>query len=132
MQLQAVKGYRAATVNTVDRLHLVVLCYEGCIAHVTRAREELLKGNLAAKGVHLGKATSIVSELLNVLDMEKGGEIAERLATLYQYVLDAFLKANLRNEAAHLDGALKVLQELKQGWVELSKRGTAAELAANG
>jgi len=123
MQVQAIKGYQAANVTTTDRLRLVIMCYEGCIAHATRAKEEMKRGNLPDKGIYLGKATSIVSELMNVLDMEKGGEIAERLEALYRYILGTFSQANLQNDPESIEEALRVLKELKEGWVALSEQG---------
>ena len=126
MQLNAVKGYQSANVTTADRLRLVILCYEGCIANASRAKEEMIRGNVAEKGFYLGKATAIVTELMNTLDHERGGDIAERLEALYRFVLASFSKANLRQEPLHIEEGLRVMRELKEGWVELSERGIAA------
>jgi len=119
----ASKGYQAANVGTVDRLRIVIMCYEGCIANASMAIDEIKKGNVAEKGVYLSKATAIVSELMNCLDKEQGGEVAERLEALYFFVLNAFSKANLKNDPTHIEGALQVLKELKEGWVAVSKKG---------
>ena len=123
MQTTAAKGYHTANVGTADRLRLVILCYEGCIANASRALDEMKKGNVAEKGVYLGKATAIVSELLSSLDKEQGGEIAERLESLYMYVLNSFSRANLKNDPAPIETSVNVLKELKEGWVALSKKG---------
>ncbi|MEW6441366.1 MAG: flagellar export chaperone FliS [bacterium] len=123
MQVQVTRGYQRADVTTADRLRIVVLCYEACIAHATVALEETRKGNAEAKGLHLSKACAIVSELMSSLDKERGGEVAERLDALYRYLLDSFLKANLKKDPAFIEGALRVLKELKEGWVSLEKNG---------
>ncbi len=122
----ASKGYQAVNVGTVDKLRVVILCYEGCIANASRAIDEMKKGNVAEKGVYLGKATAIVSELMNCLDKEQGGEVAERLESLYLFVLNAFSKANIKNDPTLIEGALRVLKELKEGWVALSQKGITA------
>ncbi len=126
MQLNMAKGYQNASVTTVDRLKLVIMCYEGCIANAARAQEEMRAGNVANKGKYLAKATSIVSELMNVLDKERGGEVAERLEVLYEYVLHSFTQANLRMEPGPIDDAIRVLRELKSGWEALSEKGITA------
>ena len=123
MQVNVARDYQKAGVTTADRVRIVVMCYEGCIANASRAQEEMRKGNVAAKGVYLGKATAIVAELLNTLDRERGGEIAERLEVLYRYVLHTFSQANLKQDPALMDGALRVLRELKEGWVALAEKG---------
>jgi flagellar protein FliS len=123
MQLNVARGYQKATVTTADRVRLVVMCYEGCIANASRAQEEMRRGNVAEKGVYLSKATAIVTELLETLDKERGGEIADRLEILYRYVLHTFTQANLRRDPALMDGAIRVLRELKEGWTALVEKG---------
>jgi len=123
MQVNVARDYQKANVTTADRVRIVVMCYEGCIANASRAQEEMRKGNVADKGVYLGKATAIVTELLNTLDTERGGELAERLELLYRYVLHSFSQANLKQDPTLMDGALRVLKELKEGWVALAGKG---------
>jgi flagellar protein FliS len=123
MQVNVARDYQKANVTTADRVRIVVMCYEGCIANASRAQEEMRKGNVADKGVYLGKAAAIVTELLNTLDKEQGGEIAERLELLYRYVLNSFSQANLKQDATLMDGALRVLKELKEGWAALAEKG---------
>jgi flagellar protein FliS len=123
MQVNVARDYQKANVTTADRVRIVVMCYEGCIANASRAQEEMRKGNVADKGVYLGKAAAIVDELLNTLDQERGGEIAERLELLYRYVLHSFSQANLKQDPTLMDGALRVLKELKEGWAALAEKG---------
>jgi flagellar protein FliS len=123
MQVQAARGYQSANVTTADRLRIIILCYEGCIANAARAVEEMKRGNVAEKGVYLSKATAIATELMNSLDKEQGGEIAEQLEALYRFVIDSFVQANLKKDPNPVDGALRVLRELKEGWVALSEKG---------
>ena len=123
MQASPTRGYQVANVTTVDRVRIVVLCYEGCIANMSRAQEEMRAGNTSQKGAYLSKAMAIVTELMNTLDKEKGGEIAERLELLYRYVIHTISQANLKQDPNMLDGALRVLKELKEGWSELAAKG---------
>jgi flagellar protein FliS len=123
MQLNVARDYQKASVTTADRVRIVVMCYEGCIANASRAQEEMRKGNVAEKGVHLSKAVAIVTELLNTLDAERGGEIAERLEILYRYVLHAFTQANLKRDPDLMEGPIRVLRELRDGWTALAEKG---------
>ncbi len=125
MQLNVARGYQKTNVTTADRVRIVVMCYEGCIANASRAQEEMRKGNFAEKGIYLSKATAIVTELLDSLDTERGGEIAERLEILYRYVIHTFTQANLRRDPDMMDGALRVLRELKEGWDSLVENGVS-------
>jgi flagellar protein FliS len=104
-------------------MRIIVMCYEGCIANLARAREEMKAGNRSQKGACLSKAMAIVTELMNTLDRDRGGEIAERLEALYRYVIDTVSRANLRQDPTLLEAPIRVLKELKDGWSALAARG---------
>lgn len=123
MQASATRGYQVASVTTADRMRIIVMCYEGCIANLARAREEMKAGNRSQKGACLSKAMAIVTELMNTLDRDRGGEIAERLEALYRYVIDTVSRANLRQDPTLLEAPIRVLKELKDGWSALAARG---------
>ena len=53
-----------------------------------------------------------------MLNMEAGGEVAERLDGLYTYVLGRCYEANAQRDAAGLDEAIKLLTPLRDAWAE--------------
>jgi flagellar protein FliS len=63
----------------------------------------------------------IIVELSNSLDYEVGGEVAKELASLYDYILYSSTQANIKIEKSHLEGCLKVLNTLYDGWTEAIK-----------
>lgn len=63
----------------------------------------------------------IVVELSNSLDFEVGGEVAKELASLYDYLLYSSTQANIKIDKTHLEGCLKVLNTLYDGWTEAIK-----------
>jgi flagellar protein FliS len=120
--------YKKTEISTADRIRIINLLYEGAINFIRIARERLQEGDIPAKGLFIGKATSVVGELANALDMEAGGEVAQNLARLYNFVLDRLLRANARNETPPLDEAERVLQVLSAGWKELERRRPLASV----
>ena len=48
-----------------------------------------------------------------------GGELAERLGALYDYMAQRLLWANLKNETAPLDEVLTLLGELRDAWTQI-------------
>ena len=65
---------------------------------------------------------NIVTGLAEALDMEKGGEISINLSKLYEFVNMRLLNANLNNDPAMLDEALRVLHELREAWEGILKQ----------
>ncbi len=117
-----VAEYQKTEINTSDRLRIITLMYSGAINFINLSKEKMQSGDIAGKGLYIGKATAVVGELINSLDLQQGGKIAENLKALYDFVLDKLIDANLYNKTESLDEAVKVLEVLRDGWLELEKR----------
>jgi flagellar protein FliS len=96
MYQQATRSYEQANYFTADPLRLVLMCYEGAISHLKLARESYLAKDYATKGRALLKAMDIIHELNASLDMQKGGEIAANLRSLYLFMTKALTEADLK------------------------------------
>jgi flagellar protein FliS len=114
-----IAAYKKTVIQTTDRVQIVLMLYDGAINHLKRAKVKINSGDNISKGHHFSKATSIVSELSNVLDMEKGGDISVNLRRLYDFVLQRLLYANLHNDIKALEEAEEVLSTIRSGWKEM-------------
>ncbi|MEZ6185793.1 MAG: flagellar export chaperone FliS [Planctomycetota bacterium] len=112
----AKRAYGGNRVMTGTALDLVVLLYERAILDVKRAREAAEAGEWRESGEQLSHARQIVLELLSSLDRERGGEVAENLASLY-----VFCSSNLLPPASSegVQAASDVLSELLAGYRDL-------------
>ena len=89
---------------------LIVMLFDGALASIRAARLHMESGAVAEKGKAISRAIDIVNNgLLAGLDKERGGELAERLEQLYDYIVRLLLQANLRNEPQQLDEAAELL-----------------------
>jgi len=122
--MQQLSEYRKAEVNTSDRVKVISLLYDGAINFIKVARKRIELGDIAGKGLYIGKASSVVGELLSSLNMEEGGEIAKNLSRLYDFVMDRLINANMKNDEKALDEAEKVLDVLRSAWKDLGKNNT--------
>lgn len=99
---------------------LIVMLFDGALAAIRKARIHLEQDHLADKGLAISKALDIVNQgLMAALDQEKGGEVAERLASLYAYIARQLVAANLHNDGQRLDEAERLLEELAGAWREI-------------
>ena len=104
---------------------LIVMLYQGARKAIALARLHLQQGNIAARGEAIGKAIQIVaSGLQPSLNIEAGGEIAERLDGLYGYMTRRLLEANLKQSEAMLIEVDGLLATLEDAWI-----GIAPEVA---
>jgi flagellar protein FliS len=61
----------------------------------------------------------IDSGLRAALDKKVGGEIAEGLDALYEYMSGRLLTANLKNDPAILEEVQRLLTELRDAWNQI-------------
>lgn len=124
MLTQYMNQYQQTQVMTSSRVQIVVLLYDAAIQSIELARAGIESNNPKDKGRFLGRAISIIGELNSVLDFEQGGEIARSLHRLYEYMLSELVTANARNDAGRLDGPLRCLTTLREGWREIVAQQT--------
>jgi flagellar protein FliS len=104
---------------------LIVMLYQGARQAIAQARMHLQQGNVPARGDAIGKAIQIVeSGLQQSLNLEAGGEIAERLNALYGYMSRRLLEANIKQSEAMLVEVDGLLATLEEAWI-----GIAPEIA---
>ncbi len=110
-----------AAVEVADPHRLILLLFSGAQAALGNAREAFRQQQVAARGEAISKAIDIVANGLKVsLDLEQGGEIAERLNALYDYLVMRLLHANLASDLAALEEVTGLLEEIHGAWRDIS------------
>ncbi len=120
-------AYLKSAIETASPERLVLALYDGAIAATTRA-SEVLEGRRDPEGAHreLVRAQSIVLELRMALDLDRGGDIAANLASLYAFCLGRLIRANVAKDPGPLEAVLRVLQELRDAWDRAVVSGASA------
>src|SRR6202008_3899603 len=78
---------------------LIVMLFDGALVAVNSAIMHMKAGNIPDKGAAISKAILIIDSGLRAsLDKKAGGEIAEGLDALYEYMGARLLQANLKNQ----------------------------------
>jgi len=122
----AYSTYQKNNVNTASQGRLVVLLYEGAIKHLTAAinlidaDQKIKPGNIEQYGIHLQKAQAIITELQVSLDMEKGGDIAKNLMSLYVFFNQELMTASINHDKSKIEFVLKMMNELVASWRQIS------------
>lgn len=107
----------AATVESASPHRLIVMLFDGAIKAISLAKIHMQSGAVAEKGAAISKAIAIIEEGLRLsLDKEKGGELAENLDALYDYMARQLLEANIHNNLELLDVVHKLLTDIKEAW----------------
>ncbi len=116
-----VHPYQQIEITTASPEMLVVKMYEGAIRFARRAADHHRSGEIKARGQALSRALAIVSELEHALDFEQGGEVARNLQSLYQFVNQRLVDANLQGDPKPIEEAVAILDRLLGAWQEIAK-----------
>ena len=99
---------------------LIQILFNGALSALRRALILMEQGNIAGKGENISKAINIIGNgLKQGLDKEKGGELAENLALLYDYMITQLLDANLKNNPEKIHEVIKLLTEISDAWQQI-------------
>lgn len=105
---------------------LITMLFDGAIAAITKAKYHMGKNgveDIAEKGAAISKAIAIIDDGLKAsLNIEVGGELAQNLNSLYEYMSFRLVHANLKNDANILDEVSQRLSELKEAWDSIGVR----------
>ena len=118
--MAALKQYQ--TVNTQAQAleasphRLIQMLMEGGLTRIAQARGAMERQQTAMKGELIGKAIGIIGGLRAGLNLEQGGEVAANLDSLYEYMANRLLEANVQNDMAPLDEVAGLLRNVKSGW----------------
>lgn len=112
--------YRQTQVQSRTPLELVVMLYDGALTFLHQAREAIERGDIVARRDASSRAITIIAELQSTLNMEQGGELAQRLDDLYGYVNACILRAAADNAVGPIDDASRVLGVLRDSWVTIA------------
>jgi flagellar protein FliS len=126
--MQAYQSTNAhASVMDASPHKLIALILNRVLERISRAKLAVEQGDAAARGQAISKSIEAVASLQSWLDMEKGGEVADNLNGLYDYIVRRLLEANTTND-------LSALERWRGCWLKLSWAGTALlrVLLANG
>ncbi len=136
MALQnAYNAYQKTNINTASQGRLVVLLYEGAVKHLKgalnliEADNTIKPANIEQFGTHLQKTQAIITELQVSLDMEKGGDIAKNLMSLYVFFNEELMNSIISHDKSKIQFVLEKMEELTDSWRQIANSTANAPAA---
>lgn len=121
--------YQQAQIETAPREQLLLMLYDGAIRFSNIAKKAIEDKDFSLANTHCIKVQNILTELMVTLDMEVGGEFAQNLFDLYDYMNRRTMEANMQKAAEPLDEILTHLKELRMAWAQAAKNVGALKAA---
>lgn len=108
--------YKQTAITSASREQILLMLYEGAIKFTKLAIAAAEQKKVADRGHNLMRAYDIIMELQVSLDHKVGGDVAKQLDQLYTFILDQFTKTNVSGDPEPARAALKVIENLYEGW----------------
>ncbi|MGQ0766231.1 MAG: flagellar export chaperone FliS [Gemmatimonadota bacterium] len=121
--------YREAEVLSASPGQLVMLIYDHLLVNLRRARLLMGHDDLVTRSEALERARAALTELLVSLDRNNGHEVAERLASLYAFMLGELSVLGVRPDGERLDAVISMVGELRHAF-RVAARATPGNLPA--
>jgi flagellar protein FliS len=116
------QAYQTNAVQTASPEQLVVMLYDGCLRFLRRGEAAAVNGARPQCTQAVARATAIIMELNATLDMERGGEIASNLRSLYLFLNRHLIEAARDCSPERIGQAIRMVGDLREGFAEAAKQ----------
>lgn len=118
--------YRQSSVTTSSPSQLLLMLFDGAIRFGKSAMEAMDGGDYSKVSTNLGKAQTIVNELITTLDQTY--DVSKSLSALYEYINYLFIESNIKKSKEQAEEAIGYLFELRQTFAQAAKVAAGQEL----
>ena len=108
-------------ISSVTPYEVITLLLDGALERIDQAIISASDGDIDEAAILVHKIMGIVNALRESLDMNQGGDIADNLDALYEYILARLQLIDTDTPIATLDEVKKLLQEVHTGWAGIAE-----------
>ena len=121
--------YKEINTMGMSQLDLILTVYRGAITFLTRAQSAYRDGRPTDGRTLCDRGRQCIVHLYTTLDMEKGENIAARLAQLYAFMVEQLDLAVAQQSVARLGDIIRNLETIKDGWENLKEQESSRSKA---
>ncbi len=116
-----INQYKNLEVSSSNRLKVIVMVYDALIASLKEAVETHGRNDLVKRNQYISRAQFILLELNNALDINRGGDIATTLRSLYHFTNRSIGEVVTDNNINKVRDALTILKSLHEAWKSIEQ-----------
>jgi flagellar protein FliS len=119
-----ISQYRKNAVGGASPIQLIIMLYDGSLRHMQAAKNAMEQGDLFQQNKSAQAAQRILAELMSSLDMEKGGDVSKNLLSIYSFVYNRLIEANMQDKPEWIDDCMKLMSDLGESWRLIQRQQT--------
>ncbi|MEW5701232.1 MAG: flagellar export chaperone FliS [Candidatus Zixiibacteriota bacterium] len=129
MTKHSLDEYRQTQLLGMSQAELLVMLFQGAIRFLHEAIALIETGRYDQSWRKFDRARRIVVHLCGTLNRD-AGDLADKLAALYAFVIEQITIANARRDVQAAQNCIDILRTLKEGWEGIAVQ-TAAPVPAD-
>ena len=112
------KQYQQTQIQTASPEKILIMLYDVAIQFLNKALKYMQENNIQETHNNIIAAQRIITEFMNTLDVEAGGDVCKNLYSLYEYLHYRLVQANINKNPDMIEEVLRHLKDLKSTWEE--------------
>jgi|SRR3712207_1789275 len=114
-------AYKTNSVNYASKEQLLLMIVDGAVKFAKIGRQAIVDKNIMKAHENLVKTQDIFYELMASLDVSKGGQWANDLMRLYDFIVKRLSMANIKKDVAIMDEVIPLIEDIRDMWYEAYK-----------
>ncbi|MDB2331055.1 flagellar export chaperone FliS [Alteromonas sp. A079] len=123
MSLKGINAYKKGNLKqdiaSADPHRLTLMLMQGALDRIAYAKGAMERKDLVSKSDFISKSSAIIMHLRDTLDIEAGGDVAENMFALYNYMIERLSDAHINNDLNILDEVSSLLSPIRDAWVQI-------------
>lgn len=123
MALTGINAYRKGNLKqdiaNADPHKLTLMLMQGALDRIAYAKGAMERREYELKSQYISRVTAILINLRDTLDLKLGGDMAENLFALYDFMIERLNEAHVRNDLQMLDEVTTLLIPIRDAWVQI-------------
>lgn len=111
-------NYLKQEVEGATQGQLIVMLYDAAIRFMRNGIKGIEEKHIENAHNNIIKAEEILYELMSTLNTDEGGEIADHLLRLYDFMIWTLIEANTSKSIDKINEVLKLMIPLRDAWKE--------------
>ena len=98
---------------------LMLMLFDGAIEAMSFTIGAIENNNFELRSKQSTRSISIINGMRECLDMETGGELADNLYSLYQYMAQELFRASFKNDVDTIKNIQTMLKDIRGSWEKI-------------
>jgi flagellar protein FliS len=112
----AYSKYKNNSVNFASKEQQLLMLLDGAVKFAKIGRQALTDSDYERANENIKKTQSIFYELIATLDVNLSGEWGPKLISVYKFIIDRLLNANIRKDISIINEAIPLIEEVRDMW----------------